>query len=295
MRTTACAVWAMSACLALLASSGCTKEDDDPEGQAQTIDADPAETEGEDGLEALGFQGAAATVSGLGEVDVEEQMLSPGEPSTGANLGTAMCDAEDTVIGGGCDCNGQVLIGTRMEDKGWSCACVAGAAQKAFAVCADQTIKVSSVSVAFPGQSNEDASTECPQGTQLISVGAHCGFTGPNGPEGPSGEPGQVKSVLPRDATRVDGYCGSARVGGGVEATLYGYCIANAVAELEIVATPSSSSSQCGDGTAVVGGGCQCHDPDHGPLQAAYIDKNGFACSCKNDAANETIAICATQ
>jgi hypothetical protein len=311
----------MTACLGLVALGACSQTGEatpeKPSGAAEaTAGTSRSHTAGTEGLSAEGPGGEAKVIgqggrggapakrlpaplassaAGLGEVVVVEKPLLQGDPITGVNLGSALCDTNKTVVSGGCNCNGQPLVGTRMEDKGWSCACVTGDEQKAYAVCVDGDVTVTSVAAAFPGRSDQGATTQCAAGSHLISVGVHCGFTGPKGPRGPTGHHGYSKTVMPTDASHALGHCGTSRVGGGIEATLYAYCVPDSVGDIGVVSTPSSNSSQCGDGTVVVGGGCQCHDVDRGPLLAAYIEKNGFACSCTHDTANETIALCAKQ
>jgi hypothetical protein len=233
-------------------------------------------------------------LAGLGELEVVTAPLAPGDPSSGANIATAPCSEDDVVVSGGCDCNGQILIGSRMEDRGWSCACTSGSGQTAFSVCADDEVTVTSVPKKVPEQADAAADVACPTGTHLVAVGLHCGFVGRGGPRGPTGKAGHAQSVLPTDATHASGRCESTR-GSGTPATLYGYCLADATANIALAPTSGANRSDCDDQAIVIGGGCQCHDPDRGPLQAAYVDGsgNGFVCSCKNGTATETVALCA--
>ncbi len=232
-------------------------------------------------------------LAGLGDLEVVTAPLLPGDPTTGANIATASCAEGDVVVSGGCDCNGQVLIGSRMEDRGWSCACTSGSGQTAFSVCADDEVTVTSVPKRFPGHKGASADVSCPTGTHLVAAGIYCGFSGATGPRGPTGKHGVAQSVLPIDTTDVKGRCTSTRVGGANEATLYGYCLADATADVTLTPVSNANRSDCDDQSIVIGGGCQCHDPDRGHLQAAYVDGNGFACSCKSGTANETVALCA--
>ncbi len=234
-------------------------------------------------------------LAGLGDLEVVTAPLLPGDPSTGANVATAPCAEGDVAVSGGCDCNGQVLIGSRMEDRGWSCACTSGSGQTAFSVCADDEVTVTSVPKRFPGHSGASADVSCPTGTHLVAAGVYCGFTGATGPRGPTGKHGVAHSVFPTDTAHVKGRCTSTRVGGANEATLYGYCLADATAGVTLTPVSNANRSDCDDQSIVIGGGCQCHDPDRGHLQAAYVDGNGngFVCSCKNATANETVALCA--
>jgi hypothetical protein len=229
---------------------------------------------------------------GLGDLEVVTAPVLPGDPSTDASIATALCSEDDVVVSGGCDCNGQVLIGSRMEDRGWSCACMSGAGQTAFSVCADEEVTVTSVPVKFPEHAGANADVSCPTGTHLVAAGAHCGFSGQTGQRGPTGKHGLAQSVIPTDTARVVGRCASTVSGGGTEATLYGYCLADATPNVRLTPVSNANRSECDEQSVVIGGGCRCHDPDRGPLQSAYMGGNSFVCSCKNGTANETVALC---